>query len=75
MAALMLLFVPTTSFEGFGENPYDPSGLSDLLAGLIVIVSFVTLTLTLCALLMMLVGAPDEFLDGFGPPTSVMLSI
>ena len=71
----MLLFLPTASFEGFGEDPYDPSSLSDLLAGLIVIVSFVTLTLTLChALLMMLVGTP---ILGFGPPPShhIMLSI
>ena len=42
----MLLFVPTSSFEGFGEHPYDPSNLSHLLAGLIVIVSVGALTLT-----------------------------
>ena len=71
----MLLFVPTSSFEGFDEHPYDPTSLSQLLACLIVIVSFVALTLTLChAILMMLVGTP---IPGFGPPPShhVMLSI
>ena len=70
----MLLFVPSSSFEGFDEHPYDPTSLSQLLAGLIVIVSFVALTLTLChALLSMLVGTPI----GFGPPPShhLMLGI
>ena len=74
----MLLFVPPSSFEGCGENPYDRTTLSQLLAGLMVIVSFGALTLILChALLMLLVGAPPELLDGFGPPPSqhVMLSI
>ena len=47
-AALMLLFVPPTSFDGFGEHPYDGTTLSQLLAGLIVIVSFLSLTLTVC---------------------------
>jgi hypothetical protein len=42
-AALMLLFVPPTSFDGFGEHPYDGTTLSQLLAGLIVIVSFLSL--------------------------------
>ena len=55
----MLLFVPTSSFEGFGEHPYDPSNLSHLLAGLIVIVSVGALTLTLYrAVLMLFVGEP-----------------
>ena len=77
-AALMLLFVPPLSFEGYGEHPYDPSGLSHLLAGFIMIVSIGALTLTLCrAILMLLVGAPVELLGGFGPPPSqhVMLSL
>ena len=72
---LMLLFVPPSSFEGFGEYPYDPSDLSHLLAGVIMIVSMGALTLTLCrALLMLLFGAP-MFQDGFGPPLSLMHSI
>ena len=41
----MLLFVPPSSFEGCGENPYDRTTLSQLLAGLMVIVSFGALTL------------------------------
>ena len=44
-AALMLLFVPPLSFEEYGEHPYDPSGLSHLLAGVIMIVSIGALTL------------------------------
>jgi hypothetical protein len=65
----MLLFVPSWSFEGYGEHPCDPSGLSHLLAGVIMIVSIGALTLTLCrALLMLLAGGPAESLGGFGPP-------
>ena len=69
----MLLFVPSSSFEGFGEHPYDPTNLSELLAHLMVMVSLLALTLTLCrAMLMLLVGAQIEFLDGFGPPLSLL---
>ena len=72
----MLLFVPPSRFEDFDEYPYDPNGLSHLLAGVIMIVSIGALTLTVCrALLMLLFGAPIEFVDGFGPPLSVMPSI
>ena len=71
----MLLFVPPSSSQSFGEYPYDPSDLSYLLAGAIMIVSVGALTLTLCrALLMLLFGAP-MFQDGFGPPLSLMHSI
>ena len=72
----MLLFVPTPSFEGFGEYPHNPMDPSQLLAGLMVIVSLAALTMTLCrALLMLVFGAPIEFLDGFGPPLSLMPSV
>ena len=37
---------PSIIFEGCGENPYDRTTISQLLAGLIVIVSFGALTLT-----------------------------
>ena len=64
----MLLFVPPSSFEGFGEYPYDPSDLSHLLAGAIMIISMGALTLTLCrALLMLWFGAP-MFQERFWPP-------
>ena len=68
-AALMLLFVPPTSFDGFGEHPYAGTTLSQLLAGLIVIVSFLSLTLTVCyGLVMLLLGVQLELPGGFGPP-------
>ena len=71
----MLLFGPPSSSEGFGEYPYDPSDLSHLLAGAIMIVSMGALTLTLCrALFVLLFGAP-MLQDGFGPPLSLMHSI
>ena len=65
----MWLFVPTSPFEGFGEHPYDPSTLSHLLAGLIVIVSVGALTLTLYRVVLMLfVGEPlADFLNQLPP--------
>jgi hypothetical protein len=48
----MLLFVASWSFGGYGEHPYDPSGLSHRLAGFIMIVSIGALTLTLCRALL-----------------------
>ena len=72
----MLVFVPPWSFEGYAEHPYDPGGLSRLLAGFIMIVSIGALTLTLCrALLMLLAGAPVELLGGFGPPPSQHIAL
>jgi hypothetical protein len=72
----MLLFVPASSFEGFGEHPFDPNNLCDLLAAYIMIVSIGALTLTLLrALFMLLSGTQVEFVDGFGPPLSVMPNI
>jgi hypothetical protein len=69
----MLLFVPSWSFEGYGEHPYDPSGLSRLLAGFIMIVSIGALTLTLCR--MLLAGGPADLLGGFGPPPSQHITL
>jgi len=72
----MLLFVPSWSFEGYGEHPCDPSSLSHLLAGFIMIVSIGALTLTLCrALLMLLAGGPAELLGGFGSPPSQHMTL
>ena len=72
----MLLFVPPWSFEGYGEHPYDPGGLSHQLAGFIMIVSIGALTLILCrALLMLLAGGPAELLGGFGPPPSQHITL
>jgi hypothetical protein len=72
----MLLFVRPSSFDGFGEYPFDPNNLSDLLACYIMIVSVGALTLTLLrALLMLLSGAPVEFVNGLGPPLSLMPNI
>ncbi len=62
---------------GFGRRPFiDPSGLSHLLAGFIMIVSIGALTLTLCrALLMLLAGGPAELLGGFGSPPSQHMTL
>lgn len=68
-AALVLLFVPTPSFEGFGEHPYNPMDLSQLLAGLVVIVRLAALTLTLCHALSGLLFS-TQTLNSFGPPPS-----
>jgi hypothetical protein len=72
---MLQLFVPPTSFEGYGEPPYDETALSEFLAGLTVILSLGALTLGLYHVLsMLLFGEP---LGGFGPPPSqhLMLSM
>ena len=72
---LMLhLFVPPSSFDGCGQDPYDGASPSQLLAELMLIVSFGALTLTLCyALAMFLVSEPLEI--GFGPPASRLITL
>jgi hypothetical protein len=70
----MHLFIPPTFFEGCGEYPHEGASISDLLAGLVMIVSIGALTLTLCyALTMLLVGIPLE--TGFGPPTTRLITL
>ena len=70
---MLHLFVPPSSTEGCG-HPYDGASPSQLLAELMLIVSFGALTLTLCySLAMFLVSEPLEI--GFGPPASRLITL
>jgi hypothetical protein len=73
---LMLLFVPPTSFETWGEHPFHWAALSQLLASLIMIVSVGALFVTLChALIVLLLGEPIDLQNGFGPPSFLRLAL
>jgi hypothetical protein len=66
------LFVPPTSFEDWSE-PSD--WISQLFAGLMVIVSLAALILALCrALAMLIFGELLALPEGFGPPPSQHLT-
>jgi hypothetical protein len=72
----MLLFVPPTSFEAWGEHPFHWAALSQWLASVIMIVSVGALFVTLChALIVILVGEPIELQSGFGPPSFLRLAL
>lgn len=71
MVLMLHLFVPSTSFENWGEHPSDWTSLSQMFAGLVVAVSLAALTLALCRALATLFALPE----GFGPPPSQHLTL
>jgi hypothetical protein len=66
---MLHLFVPTTRFENWGEDPSDWS-LSELLAELTVAASLAALTLTIIRTLAIFLFS-EPVANGFGPPTSL----
>jgi hypothetical protein len=66
---MLHLFVPTTSFENWGEGPSDWS-LSELLVRLTVTASLAGLTLTIIRTLVTFLRS-EPIANGFGPATSL----
>jgi hypothetical protein len=66
---MLHLFVPTTSFENWGEGPSN-WGLSELLAELTVTASLAALTLTIIRTLVTFLFS-EPIANGFGPATSL----
>jgi hypothetical protein len=65
---MLRLFVPTTPFENWGEDPSDWS-LSELLVTVTVTASLAALTLTIIRTLVTVFSEPVA--NGFGPATSL----
>ena len=67
---MLHLFVPTTFFESWGEDPSSDWGLSQVLAELAVTASLAALTLTIIRTLVTLLFS-EPIANGFGPATSL----
>jgi len=53
---MLHLFVAPAPFEGWGEHPYNGTNLSQMPAGLLVIICVGALTLAVCRVLVMLLA-------------------
>lgn len=73
-AAIYHVAIRPSHFPGYGEHPYDRTPLDQMIAGLIVMISFGALMVTLShALIMLAVGEPLH--GGFGPPPSLQITL
>jgi hypothetical protein len=67
----MHIFAPPTPFDDGGEYFSDWTSPSQIVAGIMAIVSFAALTLTLCHALTILLSEAFALPNGFGPPPSL----